>query len=443
MCCYANVVAGKGVLNDEQGNALNMSTTAVDDIRNHPLVKEVRKSFLEGQWHASCQRCRVEEENQQRSGRIHSLTRIEEFEEETHQEGALAQKVFSLTHPDGSINPSDFPVEELDLRFGNKCNLSCRSCGPVDSSGWYSDYAKMGNESFDDTGGTVYLRPKPDGRIEAINDHYNWYEGIDVPERFSKDLSKLRRVYFVGGEPLLMKEHLRTLEWLVAQGLSKKISLEYNTNLTVLPDAVMTLWKEFDFVGVGVSMDGFGKFHEYLRYPGKAEIMEKNLRKLDQSEAHLRGWLACTISAQNISHLPDFIIWKEQQQFKKIRNDYARPPISVHLLHKPAQMNVRSLPAEAKKLVERRLLDGLKRIRSETQLSEEKLESTETLIMGLISYMNRVDDSDKWPYYWEWNLKLDKIRNQTFFDIDPELATLMQNAALAAQTASNTVGSGN
>lgn len=425
LCCHANVAEGQGILRKEDGSPHNLATSPVDTIRNHPLVKDVRKAFLEGKWHPSCMRCQLEEENNQRSGRIHSLTRLEE----AGLEAGIRENLIANTAPDGSIDPDKFPINDLDIRFGNKCNLRCRSCGPFDSSAWYGDYFRLGHDRFEDSGATVFLKEAADGRVTAEGNRFGWYENTNVGEQLPKDLSQLRRIYFAGGEPLLIQRHQEMLEWLVDQNLHGQVSLEYNTNLTLLPDAILALWKKFRAVGVGVSMDGFGKFHEYLRFPGKAEIMEKNLRKLDQAEGNIRGWLACTVSAQNASHLPDFILWKESQGYKQIRNDLSRPPISTHLLHYPNFMNLQALPARAKLLVEKRMNDGILRIEREAGLPEKKFLNTRKMLEGIVRYMKSGDRSHHWPNYWEYNRKLDGMRKQTFFDVDPELATLMEEGA--------------
>lgn len=431
LCCHSNVTEGQGILRKEDGSPYNLSTSPVEEIRNHPLVKEVRKSFLEGKWHPSCMRCQLEEENNQRSGRIHAITRLEE----AGIESGFREKVFTQTAADGGIQTENFPIYDLDVRFGNKCNLRCRSCGPFDSSAWYSDYYKLGHDRFEDSGATVFLKETAEGRVVAENNRFEWYTNTSVGEQLPKDLSLLRRVYFVGGEPLLIERHQEMLEWLVAKNLHGQVGLEYNTNLTLLPDAILGLWKKFRFVGVGVSMDGYGKFHEYLRHPGRFEIMEKNLRKLDEAEGNIRGWLSCTVSAQNASHLPDFILWKERQGYKQIRNDLSRPPISTHLLHYPNYMNLQALPPKAKLLVEKRLNDGFARVEKEAGLPEGKLKSTKRIFDGIIRYMKNGDRSHRWPQYWEYNKKLDLIRHQTFFDLDPELATLMEEGAQAIDSA--------
>lgn len=427
LCCHANVAEGQGILRQPDGSPYNLATSSVDSVRNHPLAKAVRKSFLEGKWHPSCARCQLEEENSQPSGRVHSLNRLEE----AGLESEFRDTVFSRTAADGSIESERFPVYDLDIRFGNKCNLRCRSCGPTDSSSWYGDYFKMGYDRFEDSGATVFLK-EADGRIVAENNRFEWYENISVGSQLPQDLSRLRRIYFAGGEPLLIRQHQEMLEWLVARNLHGQVGLEYNTNLTVLPDAILDLWKKFRFVGVGVSMDGYGKYHEYLRHPGRFDTMERNLRKLDQAEGNIRRWLACTVSAQNASHLPDFVLWKERQGYKKIRNDLPRLPISTHLLHYPNYMNLQALPLKAKLLVEARLAEGFSRIEKEGCLPEGKLRSTKRVFDGIVRYMKSGDRSRNWPSYWEYNEKLDRIRKQTFFDIDPELAALMQEGARPA-----------
>jgi hypothetical protein len=93
-------------------------------------------------------------------------------------------------------------------------------------------------------------------------------------------------------------------------------------------------------------------------------------------------------------------------------------------------MNLQALPPKAKLLVETRLLEGISRIEAEGCLPEGKLKATKRVFHGIIRYMKSGDRSHKWLGYWEYNQKLDQIRNQTFFDIDPELATLMKEGAM-------------
>ena len=49
----------------------------------------------------------------------------------------------SNTSEDGTIDTEKVPLEYLDLRLGNLCNLKCRICSPSESSLWIDDFAEL------------------------------------------------------------------------------------------------------------------------------------------------------------------------------------------------------------------------------------------------------------------------------------------------------------
>ena len=59
------------------------------------------------------------------------------------------------------------------------------------------------------------------------------------------------------GEPLIIEEHKESLRSLVKNNKAKNIRLEYNTNLTTIPDEVFELWKNFKEIRIAASIDGF------------------------------------------------------------------------------------------------------------------------------------------------------------------------------------------
>lgn len=420
VCCYTNVTDQGGVL-ENNGVALNMGTTPADEIKNHSLLKEIRKNFLEGQWPSACQRCKTEESYNQKSGRLHALGRMKDEN--------YFEKIVRHTKSDGAIAPEVFATEEMDLRFNNKCNLSCRSCSPTDSSGWYNDWQAFGFDQFVDRGVVTKLAKNSAGQTYALKDNYNWSENINFSDVLPKDIAGIKRIYFAGGESLLSKEHQIFLETLVSSGHSSKIAIEYNTNLSILPEAILSLWRQFESVGVGVSLDGTHAFHEYLRHPGKFSIIEKNLKKLEESSSNLHAWLACTVSILNLGHLPDFMIWKEHQKFKKIFNRADKPPISVHLAHKPLHLNLRSLPKPAKQYLSTRIHAGIEKIKVDAHFSEARKNSTYQMLNGLVDFMMSEDLSASWPEYWSRTQKLDAIRGHSFAKLEPELAQILSEQA--------------
>jgi hypothetical protein len=416
ICCHANVSESNGLLREENGELLNVARHSPEVVRNNSQLKEVRKNFLSGNWPVVCGRCKTEEESGLKSGRTHAIARLKAsgFEEE------FVNRV-KLTAQDGTI-PEDFPLTVMDIRFGNLCNLRCRSCGPTDSSSWYREWREVENTSFSDSGIKVQLEDN-EGRVVANPDRFSWHEKIEAKKLVPANSSNLKRIYLAGGEPLLIPMHLNFLNELVNQEISKNIYLEYNSNLTHLPQAVLDSWQKFRAVGVGVSMDGFGKFHEYLRFPAKQSIMDKNLDLLDLQPKHISAWFACTVSWMNASHLPDFLGWILSRNFQKVGKRPDRLPISFHLLHKPNYMNLREVPTEGKRLIENRVKKGWDSIRA--HFSEAQRKSGDDAFQGILHYMNASNAQSNWQMILDRNIRLDVLRKKFFSDIDPELAEVL------------------
>lgn len=426
ICCFTGMIKEGGAL-IENGEPLNLRDKPMDQVRNHELLKSARRSFLENKWPEVCERCKVEEAHGQKSGRSHAIVRLQDQLREEEFEA----KIVESTRPDGEIVPADFPIEEMDIRFGNKCNLKCRSCGPPDSSGWYDEWYQTEGKIFYDRGKAEELSQDANGRVQIINDRFNWYEGVDFKEILPQQLQSLNRIYFAGGEPLLSREHQTFLKFLVDSGHSQHIYLEYNTNLSILPQSVLDLWSRFERIGVGVSMDGMGNYLEYLRYPIKFSTLFANLQKLEKSELPLQGWLSCTVSWLNISHLPDFMIWKQNQNFEKVKSNYKKAPFSAHLAHTPIHLNLRSLPLEAKQLVADRISKGCETIAALTDFPEERKAPSIAMLEGLVGYMWSKDQSADWSTYWNKIVKTDLFRKQKYADLDPQLAEILERAASA------------
>lgn len=416
LCCHANVSEAGGILRSEDGNPINISNTQIAEAQNHHLLRDVRKKFMSGEWPSACVRCKTEEEAGIKSGRTHALQRAknEGLEEEF-------QLRIQNTKPDGTVS-GNLPVVEMDVRFGNYCNLRCRSCGPTDSASWYKDWVRMGNSKFLDSGISIELQETEAG-VSALPNRFQWVEELPVAKMLPTDTSRLNRIYLAGGEPLLIPKHLEFLEHLVQVGAAKNIYLEYNSNLTILPKAVLELWTHFRSVGVGISVDGIGKYHEYLRFPAKQKILEQNLSVLDVQPNNVRAWFACTVSWMNLGHLPDFLFWIEQKKFQKVGIRKGKMPVSFHLLHKPAHLNLQSIPLEAKKYLEQELWAQWEKVVGEISKPTRLL--AEEFFQKVIRFMHSKEGAFDWQDLLKKNQRLDEIRGQDFTSIHPELAKIL------------------
>ena len=124
----------KGILKDESGNIMRADTHKIDDVRNAPLLKEVRKSMLDGERHSMCIRCNDEDDARMASRRRNA---IREYYNKYNYDFWKAE---SSTMPDGTLVIDKSPVLEWDIRLGNLCNLKCRMCHPSESTQWYDEW---------------------------------------------------------------------------------------------------------------------------------------------------------------------------------------------------------------------------------------------------------------------------------------------------------------
>lgn len=419
ICCQANVSEGQGILKSNDGANINARTADLSVARNAELMKDARLKMLKGEWPTSCKRCRQEEAAGLRSRRIYENTLWADWS---------VERALRETSPDGSIDTEATPVLSYDVRFGNKCNLKCRMCGPTDSDSWYGDFATLFGPQFQDTSGQVEIKRDEQGRWFTTEPGYSWFESPEFWRHMEKNIPYIRHLHIVGGEPLLIYTHYDFLEKVVSSGFASQVVLEYNTNLTVLPDRALKLWAHFKEVRIGVSVDGVEDHHEYIRYPGRWPVLEKNLLKLDQAPGNFEFWMSCTVQVFNIFHLPDLVMWKLRSPLKNFSRSKRLPFLTTHMLHHPPTLNVRALPAELKEKVRKRFAEFKPYFRGylETEhqgTQKEKLNLSlrlDELLDSCLRYMDAEDWSPHFTEFADYTGRLDKLRGQNWAKINPE-----------------------
>lgn len=330
------------------------------------------------------------------------------------------QKAAEWTKPDGSIDTLEVPLVSYDLRFGNLCNLRCRMCGPTDSSSWYSDYIKVNNRTFfEDTHGRVAL---DDSKYNQ--NAYDWHNNIEFWQNMEKHIASIEYLYLVGGEPLLIPNHLGFLNYCVESGHASHIELEYNTNMTTLPEKVLALWPHFKAVKIGVSLDGVGPVNDYIRHPSVFSKIVANIKKIESlSCKNIRLWLAPTVQIFNIFHLPELIDWVLNEDFQFINTPGKKRALAFHILHSPAFYSIQTLPLNLKLQAKRKIEDYI----TQKIIPKEKeflWAGTVKNLLSIIDFMMAKDKSHLFDLFLKETQSLDAIRDQNFLDICPEFNTL-------------------
>lgn len=325
-CCLASSSGSswRGLLKKEEG-IFNASKDNFKEIKNAYFLRELRMNFLEGEKHDSCRKCWNKESLGETSRRM-SANRI--FADILDYERAK-----KITKKDGSI---DIDPVYFDLRFGNKCNLKCVMCHPSSSDQWYEDYVHLRGDNFFSSGGIRFDLKNQNGKLICDDQNLHWYENDNFWKQLFINLPNLKQLSFSGGEPLLSKKHYDFLREIVDTEYVKNITLEYDTNLTILPDKILDVWRNFKKIIVRASVDDTGERNEYIRFGCRWDVVVKNIDIL-KNEPNIELSIFSTLQIFNVLTMGEL-----NNFFKDIK-------INTRILYEPEYLDVKILPQNIKK----------------------------------------------------------------------------------------------
>lgn len=419
LCCeMTGREANYGKPVGKDGNYLNVNDNSFEDIRNSETAKRIRQQMMNSEKPNECSQCYHREKMGMESKRTGSLQMYwKEFPAYIHETNQIT----------GKINTDNIPVRNLDLRFGNKCNLKCRSCGPHDSNLWYDDYAKMQSPE----GGPVVMKvhgsdkvytllPTSNGTYRADTDDFDWWDQSVFWKDLLDNISDVTTFYFTGGEPTINKKHRLILEKCIELGIAKHITIDYNTNFHVIPVYLKKYWKEFKRVAIAASIDGFGPVQGYTRPPSNWDDISKNLLaadnfRIDQMDIKI----APTISIFNIMNLTKLADWCLENDLKRI-SKY----VGNHMLYNPVHYNIKILPDEIKDEIVQQYNDWYDTVLQ--KYGEEVYHEYRKVFDPVLKFLMEPTDNGSMEAFFKLTKKLDEIRNETLETGAPELYQMLQ-----------------
>jgi len=358
VCC--NSTPGKNFITKEDGTPYKVYKDDLQEAWNSEVYTNIRKQMLNGERPDMCQRCFREEDAGVRSAR-------QAWNDKWQQENNYTEN-------------APFDVKYVDIRLGNLCNLKCRMCNPYASNQWVKEWALVEDA----------LEPSEYERLSKMD----WPEKEKTWENLFSIANTVEEIYLTGGEPTIIQEQHRLLDYFIDKGTAHKIKLKYNTNLTNVPQHLIDKWSEFKQIQLNCSIDATDDLDRYIRYPSNWKKIVENFETIRQlPNANIE--IHCTVQMYNILRLDKLIDWAEPYGHK----------IYFNILNHPEYLNIRCLPKELK-------------TQANIMLCRYKhLEK----VQGIIDYMYAEDWSDKLPQFYEYTAQLDKSRNENLFDILPEL----------------------
>lgn len=360
-------------LKGNAGQEFNIRQHSIIDIVNSDHVKALRQEFRQGKTPSGCANCVATEKSGGTSKR--QLTR------------------FKLQNIWGYIDWESDSLSNLGFiggHLGNLCNLKCRICNENFSSSIAAE--KIANSDQDIKTNPVY----------SIMHNNNWKHHNEIFFSNIKQLPQLRNFEFLGGEPLMVKENIEFMQYLVDSNFSHDCIFEFVTNGTQYHD-VFDCADRFKRLSITVSIDDIEQRFEYQRSGARWDQLKHNLQKF-LSNTGLKIGVSITVNIQNVLYLPELITWLLSQGVE----DY-----SYNVLLSPNWLSIKNLTPDAKTLVLKKL--------SSSGLDRDH-QANLNYIINVIQNSNCNSSGQE---FVKNILSVDYIRNENFAVVHPEIAQVM------------------
>lgn len=345
----------------------DLNEVSIEEAYNHPRMVELRKELIEGKVPAGCFRC----EAQIKIGMGSYRSKMNSYGSESLPE----------IKPDGTVDPDKIKPDMLDIRFGNLCNLKCRTCSPTYSSSIAVEHNKM----------------YPGDSVKILYDLKN----TTVDKIFSK-LESVKHIYIAGGEPLIEENNYVLLERLIEKNL--KPTLLYNTNLTNInfkDKNLIDLWKHFPGLEIIVSIDGYGEVNDYIRSGSNYEVILENIRYIKEQLPNTRISVNSVASVLSMESIPDLV--------KDLMTKDLVSPINMMfgICHHPVEYEITVFTKETKNLIKKKYDEFyIWLAKNSKNLNINYINKCK----GIVQHMMSKDDSHLLPTTIEKLTSLDQFR---------------------------------
>jgi len=338
----------------------NILDDGVDEYLQSNFLEQLKTEIKQDRWPAGCERCQIDEQNGVESKRILDRQRWH-----SHYDKHQTDKVLTAS-----------------IAFGNTCNLKCITCNSYSSSKWHQEYKEIYN---------IEHRP------------LHFYRK-DFVKQFTSCVPDLIHLDIPGGEPFLsgVDEQKSLMDFYIATGQAKDITLHYTTNATIYPDqSWWDRWQHFREIDMQLSIDGVGSRYEYIRYPADWSTLQTNVARYQSvKDANFRLSISHTVSAYNIFYLDEFVQWCYNQGL---------PRPWLGRVHNPSHMRLGVWPEPVRKIISQHLKN-----------------STDTDVNTWASIVENTDDSEHWNSFKHYLKQHDQYRNTDFASVFPELAKFIE-----------------
>jgi sulfatase maturation enzyme AslB (radical SAM superfamily) len=249
ICC------SESIQQHSEPNTYNLKFMPVSDWYNSKPIVDTRKQIKSDTPLDMCSYCYTEESFGYESRRIKENFKTAIFTEQAF-ERSYEQSPFIADFDNANSTTDRLPIDwHVDL--GNECNFACKMCHPKASSKISALYDSWG--------------------LQEVSSNNNWTLDDTAWNNFKNEIlntKSLKRLHFMGGEPLLNKKFSELLNFLLEQ--RPDISLSFVTNGTYLTDDLINQLKKFHSCDLEISLESVSSTNDYIRQGANtADILSK------------------------------------------------------------------------------------------------------------------------------------------------------------------------
>lgn len=218
----------------------NLNQSSIEEIVESNVVEQLKQDLINGVKNKNCARCHTSEES---------------------TNFATLRQHYLKYYPLDSLEDNELNV--IDIRWNNKCNLSCQYCGPEVSSTWET---KLGLP------------------LSSVNQTYQ----DDVLDWVLERSDQLREIMLAGGETMLMKQNYKLFKHAPMKSKFTIVTnLSYDLeHLPCIPDLIR---RPKDNIIWTISAENTHKQFEYVRNGASWDLLVKNIKFLLKHWPHSVG----------------------------------------------------------------------------------------------------------------------------------------------------------
>ncbi len=371
----------------------DINKQSIAEIWNSEYMKAIRSKMIQGEEPIECTTCY---EKERISGTSLRISYNKTFE-------SKLKEIPEITRKDGRVDKLD--LRHWHFQFNNLCNFKCRICGPDASSAWIPDAKKLG---WLDNGASD--RPT---KIEKVGQ-------LTSLDFFLKNIHTIEQISFAGGEPLMVDENWKILDYL-DEHKRYDIRLSFNSNLSILKyknrDA-LDYWKKWGRrVSVFPSIDEIDDRAELLRRGTNWKNIEENLKAVSNIGIVVEPYI--TVSAMNVGRLPEILDRLIDLGVIKGENgDYRN--FELNILYSSPIFHVSILPDDIR-------LEIRQRLESYAEEFEKKYNTTiRDRFAHVLWHLEKPWHEKNSLDFKEFTKTLDTIRGENTLAVIPELACVLK-----------------